>query len=88
MEVMSDRWDTSGIRRISEDRSLWRVSVETWSERDGYHGRVVFLPDRTPIPAERREGPDALRGPTREDVVAAAHLLPEDQLRQLFRSLA
>jgi hypothetical protein len=88
MRVTSDRWDSSGIRRISEDRSLWRVVVETWPERDGYHGRFVFHPDRTPAHADSREGPDLLRGSTREDVVAAAHMLPEDRLRQLFRSLA
>lgn len=77
----------SGICRISDDRGLWRVVVETWPERDGYHGRFVFMKDRTPL-ADRREGPDALRGPTREDVVAGAHELPEERLRQLFRSLA
>jgi hypothetical protein len=80
--------NASGICRIADDRSLWRVSVETWRERDGYHGRFVFHPDRSPVPLDPREGPDALRGPTREHVVAEAVSLPEERLRQLFRSLA
>lgn len=81
------RWSSSGICRISDDRSQWRVVVETWPERDGYHGRFVFVPDRTPVPADPREGPDALRGRTREDVLGEACTLPEDRLRRLLRSL-
>lgn len=77
----------SGIRRIVEDRTSWRVAVETWPERDGYYGRVVFAPERAPVPADKREGPAALRGATREEVVAQAYDLPENQLRQLLRSL-
>lgn len=77
----------SGIRRLVQDRTSWRVAVETWAERDGYHGRVVFAPERAPLPADKREGPAALRGATREDVVAQAYDLPENQLRQLLRSL-
>jgi hypothetical protein len=77
----------SGIRRIVQDRTPWRVAVETWPERDGYHGRFVFAPERTPAPTDKREGPAALRGRTREDVIAQAYSLPEDQLRQLLRSL-
>jgi hypothetical protein len=79
--------DSSGICRIYDDRAQWRVVVETWPELDGFHGRFVFVPDRTPVPADRREGPDALRGRTREDVMVEAFSLPEDRLRQLFRSL-
>ena len=78
----------SGICRISDERSLWRVAVETWPERDGYHGRLVFTQDRVPTIADRREGPDKLRGSTREDVVREAYSLPEAHLRELFRSLA
>lgn len=81
------RGNASGICRFSDERTLWRVEVETWPERDGYHGRFVFMQDRASAP-DRREGPDLLRGPTREDVVAEAHALPEARLRQLFRSLA
>jgi len=62
--------------------------VETWPERDGYHGRFVFTQDRASTQPDRREGPDALRGSTREDVVREACSLPEDRLRKLFRSLA
>lgn len=80
--------NASGICRISDDRAQWRVVVETWAERDGFHGRLVFTQDRALADADRREGPDALRGITREDVVAGAHDLPEERLRQVFRSLA
>jgi hypothetical protein len=76
-----------GIRRIVQDRTRWRVAVETWPERDGYHGRFVFAPEPAPDPSEKREGPVALRGQTREDVIGQAYNLPEDQLRQLLRSL-
>lgn len=79
---------SNGIGRITDDRSLWRVVVETWPERDGFHGRFVFVPDRTPVPTDPRAGPDALRGRTREDVMQEAYSLPEERLRQLFRSLA
>lgn len=78
---------SSPLRRISEASKHWRVMVQTWVERDGYHGRFVFSPDRMPVPAEIREGPDALRGHTREEVIAAAYNLPEDRLKQLLRSL-
>ena len=81
-------WNASGICRISDDRGHWRVVVETWPERDGYHGRFVFQADRGPIADDRREGPDALRGDTREEVLAEAVSLPEKRLKQLFRSLA
>lgn len=78
----------SGICRFSDDRGPWHVGVETWAERDGFHGRLVFTQDRIPRVADRREGPDALRGSTREDVVREACSLPEERIRQLFRSLA
>jgi hypothetical protein len=77
----------SGIRRIEQDRTHWRVSVETWPERDGYHGRFVFSPNGSHVPADMREGPDALRGSTREEVIAQAYELPEDRLKQVLRSL-
>jgi hypothetical protein len=64
------------------------VAVETWPERDGYHGRLVFTQERDKCQSDRREGPDALRGSTREDVISEAYELPEENLRQLFRSLA
>ena len=77
----------SGIRRILEDRTHWRVMVETWPERDGYHGRFVFSPDGGGDLSYPREGPDALRGRTREEVIAEAYELPEDRLKQVLRSL-
>jgi hypothetical protein len=76
---------SSSIRRFFDDRGAWRVQVETWQERDGYHGGFVFVQEQ---PEDRREGPDALRGRTREDVVAKAYELPENRIRQIFRSLA
>lgn len=78
----------SPICRISDDRRSWRVAVETWPERDGYHGRLVFTQDRVRTEPDCRVGPDALRGRTREDVLSEAFTLPEERLRQLFRSLA
>lgn len=78
----------SGICRISEAQRSWRVVVETWPERDGYHGRLVFTQDRVSASGEVREGPDKLRGHTREDVLREAYALPEERLREVFRSLA
>ena len=78
---------SSPLRRIFEARTQWRVMVETWPEHDGYHGRFVFAADRAPARADKREGPDALRGRTREEVVAEAYNLPEARLKQLLRSL-
>jgi hypothetical protein len=77
----------SGIRRIRQDRTQWRVLVETWPERDGFRGRFVFASESPTIPTDLRAGPDALRGRTREDVIAQAYTLPEDRLKQLLRSL-
>ncbi len=77
----------SGIRRIRQDRTQWRVLVQTWPERDGYRGRFVFAPEGPETPPDPRAGPDALRGRTREDVIAQAYNLPEDRLKQLLRSL-
>jgi hypothetical protein len=87
MAAESEVTTSSGICRITDERSLWRVVVETWPERDGYHGRLVFMPEHAPVPADPREGPDALRGRTAEEVFAAACTLPELRLRQLLRSL-
>jgi hypothetical protein len=87
MKAPSLEVPTASIRRIFQDRTHWRVSVATWAERDGYHGRFVFSPERSRGVADPREGPDALRGPTREDVIAEAYNLPEDRLQRLLRSL-
>lgn len=84
LHAVNTKADMSGICRFYDDRNPWRVVVETWPERDGFHGRVVFMQDTQ---ADRREGPDAFRGRTREDVIAEAHELPESRLRQIFRSL-
>ena len=88
MQKVDSQSNAAGIRRITDDRASWRVAVETWPERDGFHGRLVFTAERDVRDSDRREGPDALRGDTREDVIAEAHELPEATLRQVFRSLA
>ena len=87
MNNASEYSTASGIRRISEDRTQWRVSVETWPQRDGYEGRLVFSPDRTSFATDKREGPVILRGRTREDVIAEAYTQTEERLKRLLRSL-
>lgn len=77
------------IGRIREATSRWRVVVETWSEGgEQCRGRFVFQPEEPTDRSGRREGPPVLHGRTPEDVVRAAHELPEAQLRTLLRSLA
>ena len=79
---------SSPIRRLNGDRSSWRVVVQTWSDRDGFHGRFVFEPDGARPARETREGPDALTGTSREDVLRSAYDVPEERLRALLHSLA
>ncbi len=78
----------SSICRFSDERRSWRVAVETWPDQDGYRGRLVFTQDRVRAEPDCRVGPDALHGRTREDVLGEALALPEQRLRQLWRSLA
>ena len=82
---MNANANASGICRFYDDRRSWRVMVETWPERDGFRGRIVFTQDTQ---EDRREGPDALRADTREELIAGAYEMPESRLRELFRSLA
>lgn len=79
---------SSPIRRLSSERSSWRVVVQTWPDRDGFHGRIVFESDGSRPARETREGPADLIGSTREDVVRSAHELPERRLRALLHSLS
>lgn len=82
--VMDDR-HTSTIRQITGGRLRWRVMVETWHDRDAFHGRLLFEPDAGGNGG--RESAPLLHGRSREDVLALAHDLPEDQLRRVLHSL-
>ncbi len=77
----------STITRISDDRAKWRVVVQAWPDEPGYRGRLVFEPDGIAAPLGAREGPPALHGRTREDVVSQAYELPERELRTMLLSL-
>lgn len=78
----------AAIRRIVVDRTQWRVLIETWHEDEAWWGRLVFQPD-PPVHdlLGPRAGPVSFRGSTREEVVAAAHEVPEHRLRVVLRSL-
>lgn len=86
--VLDDRHMAS-IRRITEGGMRWRVMVETWQESDAYHGRLLFRQEAAE--GERtdtdRETAPLLRGSSRNDVLALAHDVPEERLRQVLYSL-
>lgn len=84
---MSTGTEDSTIGRISHDRAKWRVVVQAWPDAPGYRGRLVFEPDGVAAPLGAREGPPALHGRTREDVVQQAYELPEQRLRAMLHSL-
>ncbi|MBR9988869.1 MAG: hypothetical protein KFH98_03885 [Gemmatimonadetes bacterium] len=91
-EHVLDSRHTSSIRRITEHGLRWRVMVETWPEQDAYRGRLLFrreMADR--VEGERieqdRESAAVLYGHSRNDVVASAHDVTEDQLRRVLYSL-
>ncbi|CAN5695383.1 hypothetical protein BH23GEM9_BH23GEM9_21460 [soil metagenome] len=78
---------TSAICRITEDRSRWRVLVETWDDQDICRGRLLFQPDLpAPLDAERHSAA-VLEGSTHEDVLARAHDLTESELKRVLHSL-
>ena len=79
---------SSPIRRLVDDRARWRVLVQTWHDQDRYYGRFVFEPDGDRPSRDRREGPAALSGISREDVLRSAHDVPEERLRALLHSLS
>ncbi|MHB1168501.1 MAG: hypothetical protein ACYC28_04370 [Longimicrobiales bacterium] len=79
--------EVSTIRRISDDRAKWRVLVEAWPDAPGYRGRVVFEPDGAGAPLGLREGPPALLGRTREDLLNQAYEMSEQRLRAMLHSL-
>lgn len=78
---------TSPIRRLTEHRTRWRVSVQTWPDQNGFHGRFVFEPDGARPEGETREGPPLLAGSSREDVLRSAYDVSEARLRALLHSL-
>ncbi len=79
--------EVSTIRRITDDRAKWRVLVEAWPDDPGYRGRLVFEPDGVAAPLGLREGPPALQGRTREDLLTQAYEMPEQRLRAMLHSL-
>jgi hypothetical protein len=70
--------------RLSTERGRWRVKVQAWDGREGWRGRLLFEPESG---EDVREGPVALRGQSREDLLAAAHEISERRLRELLNSL-
>jgi hypothetical protein len=85
--VTDERSATSTVCRISADGAAWRVAVESWPAPTGREGRFVFAPDGRYALERPRVGPTLLAGRTHEDIVAAAHELPDDRLRALLHSL-
>lgn len=86
--VLNDR-HTASIRRITEGGRRWRVMVETWQDSEAYLGRLLFREDAldNDRPDSERESAALLRGPSRTDVLALAHDVPEERLRQVLHSL-
>ena len=86
--VLDDR-HTASLRRLTEGGRRWRVMVETWQDSDAYHGRLLFREDAADgeRPESERESAPLLRGPSRTDVLALAHDVPEERLRQVLHSL-
>lgn len=76
------------IGRVVEERSRWRVVVEAWPVDHCYRGRLLFLPDMAGAAPDPRASAPLLTGGTAEEVVSAAHELPEKQLRALLHSLS
>lgn len=78
---------TTICRLTADDGGYWRVMVEAWPEAGRHVGRLVFARELGALLTEHRTGPASLSGPRYEDVVAAAHELPERRLRELLHSL-
>jgi DNA/RNA-binding domain of Phe-tRNA-synthetase-like protein len=88
-EPLLDDRQTTSIRRITDGGRRWRVLVETWQDRNTYHGRLVFrddADDRERAAAGRESAP-LLMGTSRNDVLVLAHEVPEERLRQVLHSL-
>ncbi len=80
--------EAATICRLSAEGTHWRVRVESWASDGGVSGRFLFEPDGPrSMYAPRASGP-TLRAERREEVVAAAHEMPEARLRELLHSLS
>lgn len=80
--------EAATICRLSAEGTHWRVRVESWASDGGVAGRFVFEPEEPRSPhAPRASGP-TLRAGRREEVVSAAHEMPEARLRELLHSLS
>jgi hypothetical protein len=84
--VVDDR-HTTPLRRLTEGQHRWRVSVETWPEQDEFRGRLLFRTDAG-APQVARESAAMLHGRSREEVLSAAHDIPDDRLRRVLHSLS
>jgi hypothetical protein len=78
---------TAAIRRISEGPRRWRVSVQSWEERDIVRGCLLFQPDDAPSGGAGRTSAAILQGRSHEDVLLSAHDLPEAALKRVLHSL-
>jgi hypothetical protein len=78
---------TAAIRRISEGRVRWRVSVQSWPEYETVRGCLLFEADGTAGHGPSRATAPMLAGRSHEDVVSMAHDFAEDHLRRLLNSL-
>ena len=88
-DPLLDERQTASLRRITEGGRRWRVLVETWHDTDVYHGRLLFRDDALDGEGFDSERGSAalLRGASRMDVLALAHEVPEERLRQVLNSL-
>ena len=89
MERVPEARHTASIRRIMGGGMRWRVMVETWRESGAYHGRLLFqreTDERKRLSGARESAP-LLRGRSRTDVLALAHDVSEERLRQVLHSL-
>ena len=74
------------IGRFDAERSRWRVVVEARLDQECYQGRLIFQRD-DPGNVESRVSAPMLTGRTPEEVVSAAHELPEKRVRAVLHSL-
>jgi len=75
------------IGRFDAERRRWRVVVEAWPTEEHYSGRLVFQQDGVNAARGSRASAPLLSGRTPEEVVSAAHEIPEKQVRALLHSL-
>jgi hypothetical protein len=78
---------TAAIRRISEGRRRWRVSVQSWQACGTVRGCLLFEADGVAGPEPARSTAPMLEGCSHEEVVRLAHDLAEDHLRRVLYAL-